>query len=107
MLAEHHTKFGTASLRRRIVELSPDPNIQALKDIVDVMETRSKEILKDKRAALQAGDEAVKQQIGEGKDIISILREYFPGPTCRPLKLLHSYSAVEHGDRIWRKANRR
>ncbi|KAJ3553546.1 hypothetical protein NM688_g3552 [Phlebia brevispora] len=73
MLAHHHTKFGPASLRRKIVDLVPDPNLQELKDVVDIMDMRSKEILESKRAALRAGDEAVKKQVGEGKDIMSIL----------------------------------
>lgn len=42
------------------------------------MEIRSREILEAKRAALRAGDEAVKQQVGEGKDIMSILRKFAP-----------------------------
>ena len=42
------------------------------------MESRAKEILESKRAALRAGDAAVEQQVGEGKDIMSILCKPFP-----------------------------
>ncbi len=77
LLAQYFTSFGSASFRRHVIELIPDPNVQDFKDIVDTMEIRSKEILERKRAALRAGDEAVKQQVGEGKDIMSILRKFF------------------------------
>ncbi|KAJ3548741.1 hypothetical protein NM688_g5258 [Phlebia brevispora] len=73
MLAHHLSKLGPASLRGKIVELLPDPNLRALKNIVDVMHMRSIEILEDKRRALREGDAAVEEQIGEGKDIMSIL----------------------------------
>ena len=83
MLGQYVVNLGSASFRRRIVELSPDPNIHALKNIIDTMEMRSKEILESKRAALRAGDEAVKQQIGEGKDIMSVLCKFFRGAVYR------------------------
>ncbi|KAF7794414.1 hypothetical protein EIP86_005548 [Pleurotus ostreatoroseus] len=73
MVIPQLVKIGPASFRRRLVELFPDPNVRAMKKIVDTMEARAKEILEDKRAALRAGDEALMQQIGEGKDIMSIL----------------------------------
>ena len=75
MVVPQLVKIGPASFRRRLVELFPDPNVRAMKKIVDTMEARAKEILEDKRAALRAGDEALMQQIGEGKDIMSILSE--------------------------------
>lgn len=62
-----------------MVELFPDRNIQEMREIIDTMEMRSKEILEGKREALRAGDEALKQQIGEGKDIMSILRKQLVG----------------------------
>ena len=42
---------------------------------VRMMRTRSREIYEQKKLALAQGDEAVKLQIGEGKDIMSILSE--------------------------------
>ncbi|KAJ3551150.1 hypothetical protein NM688_g4887 [Phlebia brevispora] len=73
MLAHHHTKFGPASLRRKLLKLIPDQNVHALKTLVDTMHVRSTQILEGKRMALHTGDEAIKQQVGEGKDIMSIL----------------------------------
>ena len=43
-------------------------------EISDAIWKTAEEVLQSKRAALAAGDEAVSAQIGEGKDIISVLR---------------------------------
>jgi hypothetical protein len=40
------------------------------------MDSTSCQVLKEKIQALDAGDEATVKQIGEGKDIISILSKY-------------------------------
>lgn len=56
--------------------LLPYPKIQHLKNLVDLMYNNAKDLLSKKRLALKEGDEVVMQQIGEGKDVMSILREY-------------------------------
>lgn len=40
------------------------------------MHERSVQIFNDKKAALASGDETIKHQIGEGRDVMSILREF-------------------------------
>ena len=50
--------------------------MQRLKEISDAMHARSVLIYNEKKAALEKGDDALKHQIGEGRDIMSILREY-------------------------------
>ena len=67
--------LGPASIRRWIVERIPLDSVQHLRRISDVMHERSAQIFKDKKAALESGDDAIKNQIGEGRDIMSILRE--------------------------------
>ena len=62
-----------AALRRVVAEKLPHANFQRLRSIVMMMHQRSVEIFHQKRAALERGDEAMKQQLGEGKDIMSIL----------------------------------
>ncbi|KAI0072182.1 cytochrome P450 [Panus rudis PR-1116 ss-1] len=64
---------GSRQLRRWIVEKLPSRRVQHLKHIVDVMDASTREILRTKRAALAAGDEAVVQQVAKGNDILSIL----------------------------------
>ena len=44
-------------------------------DISDTMAQRSQAIIDEKKAALEKGDEEVVQRVGEGKDIMSVLRE--------------------------------
>ncbi|KAJ3559691.1 hypothetical protein NM688_g188 [Phlebia brevispora] len=73
MFSHHGSKLGPPSLRRFLISLIPNRDIQQLREIVDTMDRQSSNILSGKRSALRAGDEAVKQQVGEGKDIMSIL----------------------------------
>ena len=68
-------KIGSASFRRWVLDnLVPSSKVQHLKNLIDVLDSESKDLLAKKRKALEDGDEAVKQQVGEGKDIMSVLR---------------------------------
>ena len=60
-----------------MAERLPHEKFQKLRKIVDTMHERSVHIYNEKRAAIERGDEGLKQQLGEGKDIMSILREHF------------------------------
>ncbi|KAI0628830.1 cytochrome P450 [Trametes polyzona] len=64
---------GPASFRRKLVELTPYEPLQRMKHISDTIHESSVRIYNEKRRALERGDEAIKQQVGEGKDIISVL----------------------------------
>ncbi|KAJ3868460.1 cytochrome P450 [Lentinula novae-zelandiae] len=64
---------GTAKFRRFVVNLLPWKDLHHLRDMVDYMHNVAEEIYEDKRRAFEMGDEAVEQQIGRGKDLISIL----------------------------------
>ena len=59
-----------------MVDAVPHHDIHRLTNIVDVMHRRSMEIYREKKRALEEGDEAVAQQVGEGRDIMSVLREF-------------------------------
>ena len=65
--------IGSASFRRRVVELIPLKDVQRMRYISDVMYERSVRIFNEKKAVLAKGDDAMKQEIGEGRDIMSIL----------------------------------
>ncbi|KAI1798256.1 cytochrome P450 [Ganoderma leucocontextum] len=65
--------IGPPSFRRWIVERTPLDFVQQLKRISDVMHNRSVEIFNEKRAALESGDDAIRHQIGEGRDVMSVL----------------------------------
>ncbi|KAM5533685.1 hypothetical protein V8D89_012652 [Ganoderma adspersum] len=56
-----------------LVDAIPSRRVQRMKHIVRTMRERSEEIIAEKRAALQKGDESTVRQVGEGKDIMSIL----------------------------------
>jgi len=51
----------------------PWKSLHDLRDIVDIIDNTSVEIFEAKKKELEEGDEAVTQQIGQGKDIMSIL----------------------------------
>lgn len=42
--------------------------------VVDIMHARSVSIMEEKKRAIVSGDSALLEQIGEGKDVMSILR---------------------------------
>ncbi|KAI0746326.1 cytochrome P450 [Daedaleopsis nitida] len=65
--------MGPAWLRRRILDMLPNKKIQRVKDISDIMYSRSKEIFHAKKAAIERGDESVLNEIGERRDLMSIL----------------------------------
>ncbi|KAM5533780.1 hypothetical protein V8D89_012555 [Ganoderma adspersum] len=72
-LLPYVTDLGTPAFRRWVLDRLPYKPAQELKSIVDIMHERSIAIYRAKKAALDAGDDSVAQQIGEGRDIMSIL----------------------------------
>jgi hypothetical protein len=68
-------KLGPPKFRRAIVNIfsSFHPRTHKLKEIIDVIQNTSTEIFEAKKNALAKGDEVVAQQIGAGKDLLSIL----------------------------------
>ncbi|TFK75131.1 cytochrome P450 [Pluteus cervinus] len=70
--------WGSPAFRRAVVDLLqvPSKTIRQMRDIVDLMHQTSLEIIQQKQKALKEGDEAVSQQIGHGKDIVSILSRF-------------------------------
>ena len=76
LLLPYVAEIGSAAFRRRIVEMFPSKGVQRLRDIYESMHERSVLIFNEKKAALAKGHDALKHQIGEGRDIMSILRMY-------------------------------
>ena len=64
-------------LTRKMLRLAyPFPTVLRMLEIADTMSKRSKEIVREKKLALENGDQALAHQVGEGKDIMSILCEW-------------------------------
>ena len=68
--------LGPSWFKRLLVRLIPDPTIQRLRKAVFDVEAESKKILREKRTAIEAGDEQLALQLSEGKDLMSILCTY-------------------------------
>jgi len=74
-------KLGPPKFRRFLMRLVPHKAVRRTQEIVDTMYRTSVDIFERKRSALQQGDEAVLQQVGRGKDIMSILLKANMGAT--------------------------
>ncbi|KAK7466277.1 hypothetical protein VKT23_005005 [Stygiomarasmius scandens] len=66
-------KIGTPRMRRWVVDALPWKNLHRVRDMSDYMWKISKEIYETKKKAIAEGDEALEQQVGKGKDLMSIL----------------------------------
>lgn len=67
--------LGPARFRRFLLDLVPLRNVQNIKYIIDTLHERSKEIYHAKKAAVEKGDTDLLNAVGEGKDIMSVLRK--------------------------------
>ena len=70
-------RLGTPKFRRFILDLIPWKTLHQIRDISDVIHNTAVEIISSKKRALEDGDEAAERQIGQGKDILSILSRVF------------------------------
>ncbi|KAI0738092.1 cytochrome P450 [Daedaleopsis nitida] len=69
---EHLSRVFSNENIRRVLRLYPNRALQELLDISDTMFRRSQEIINDRKDAMRKGDAALLEQVGEGKDIMSI-----------------------------------
>lgn len=72
-------KLGSAAFRRWLIKYSPWNDIKKTRDIIDTMYEASDSILQAKKEALDRKDDVVVDQIGRGKDIMSLLSK-LPAP---------------------------
>ena len=68
--------FGSSAFRRWLVKFIPNPQALKMQEITDTLWRRSTEIYQAKKLALEQGDDAVTREMGEGKDLMSILRKF-------------------------------
>lgn len=65
-----------ALVKRFLVGIVPNDGVKEVRDAVDTMHRVAHEIYDEKRRALCTEDEASKQRIAEGKDVMSVLCEH-------------------------------
>uniref|UniRef100_D8Q919 Cytochrome P450 n=1 Tax=Schizophyllum commune (strain H4-8 / FGSC 9210) TaxID=578458 RepID=D8Q919_SCHCM len=65
--------IGPAWFRRAVVNMIPLRDVRIIRDGIDLMWRTSNEIYAQKKAALAAGDDAVAKQVGNERDILSLL----------------------------------
>lgn len=89
LFTPYFKKLGPKWFRRRLLDMVPIQGIQRLKDMADIVDENTRRVFFEKRTALEAGDAAVKAQVANGKDIMSILCEFIRAqtiPSSTPLK---------------------
>ena len=67
--------LGPLGFRNMMAETIPVPSIKRMRELVIAVEKEAVKILEEKKAALKAGNAKLIEQAGEGKDIMSLLRE--------------------------------
>jgi hypothetical protein len=67
------TAIRAPALFKQLLPYVPIKRVQRLRHVSDALDAASRSVYDAKKAALERGDEAVAQQIGRGKDIMSIL----------------------------------
>lgn len=70
-------KIGSPSFRRKVVQWMPWKLVRDMQKNVDAIDGQARNVYNLKKEALLKGDDAVVQQVGSGKDIMSILCELY------------------------------
>ena len=81
----------------------PWPKLNHLMDIADTLNAKARHIYETKRRLLELDDDTTVKQVGEGRDIISILSTYDTTPFSRRLTwrfLVRASAAESDGDRL-------
>ena len=82
-------------LQRKVMDLIPNEGMHQVASIVDILHRRTLEIYESKKRALAQGAGALEKQIGEGKDIMSILSRSQLHPRCGDTNLTSSEGEYE------------
>ena len=73
--------LGPAWFRRRLLDAVPISSLQRIKKVCDTLYNKAKEILEAKKAAIAGGDQELLHTIGEGRDMMSLLRKRSAAPS--------------------------
>lgn len=65
------------ALLRALTHITPIPALHEAQGLVDILDAKSQKILHMKREAMTRGDAAVLEQVGHGKDLMSLISMSF------------------------------
>lgn len=66
-------EIGSPRFRRWLVDHFPSRRLRDMRDMIDTWDRTTKQIFEEKKRALMEGDEALANQVGKAKDLLSIL----------------------------------
>ena len=72
-LLPYIVKIGSPEMRRKALEMFPRGLVSEIREVSDILTEASTQVLRQKRSALEKGDEAMENMAGKGKDILSVL----------------------------------
>ncbi len=72
------SRIGTRRLQRFIVDHLPGKAVKDVTKFVDIIHNTSLEIVESKKRALAEGNGAIKDEVAQGKDLMSVLCELEP-----------------------------
>ncbi|KAI1793796.1 cytochrome P450 [Ganoderma leucocontextum] len=72
LIVANLSHYMSDATTRRLLSMLPPKDLRNLIEISSTMRRRSQEIIEEKKAALRKGGGAMLQEVGEGKDIMSI-----------------------------------
>ena len=76
LVLEKASHFFSDATLRRMLGIVPLRRAQKLIELSDIIAQRSRDIIDQKKSAMREGDAVLVEQIGRGKDIMSICCEY-------------------------------
>lgn len=86
------------------MEHIPTKRVQRCIQMVDNLDNVTKSILTHKKASLAVGDEALLEQVDQGKDLMSVLRKFFSlGYRTARLNSIAYCSESEYTSSRWRQ----
>ena len=90
---------------KRVLRLIPIRSLKRLLQISDTMHEHSSRIVAERRVALRKGDEVVLQEVGEGRDIMSVCRTSLSLSTSR-VSVTALRVWLSQSRRIWQRRRR-
>ena len=113
MICAYVEKLGSPKFRRRLADIAvavlPDKNLMKLREIVNLFHETSQAILREKKTMVEYEGSIAQDEIGDGKDVMTLLRKSTTLSHSSWLSMYHSQGRTtrrEAGQSARRRAHR-